>query len=232
MDEKESKEILKTLSLLLADSKAEVSKERKECAERFKMYLGKQEIKKRSKRRANTKTNLLFSQIETMKPILANTVPSVEITPVIKDNPAWDAIAKEMNRIHNRILERNKSKALYMDLVSNALFNGFACIKAIFNEELFGGFGDIQLLCPDSRTLYFEAGQEDFDWVNYIFEVQSVNQMTLLRRYPDKQKEIREMFDAIEKDPQHQAFFTKETSRDYQASAAGASAYTSSERYF
>ena len=186
-DDKKAEAQLKTVKMLnslLEDAKKQVAKDREKDAKDFKLYLGEQEIAKRGKRRANTKTNFMFSQIETMKPILTTNIPSIEVKPVV-ESPAWDKIAEKFTEIYNRVLHRNDGRARYCDLVDNGLQGGIAWFKHVWNDDLFGGFGDVEIKVPNTKAMYLEPGIDDIRDLNYIFEITTVNELTMLRRYPD-----------------------------------------------
>lgn len=223
--------LLATLHTLLEDAKKEVAEDREQDEKDFELYLGKQEIKRRSKKKANTKTNILFSQIETMKPILTANVPSVELRGVV-EGEAWDKIAEEMAYCVNRVLKQNDGRARYLEVVSNGLYHGMGWFKVVWNPELFSGFGAIEITVPDTRAIFLEPGKDDLRSINYIFEVTKVNQLTLLRKYPDRKDDIALLFKKERARGDVKPGTGKEMDRALVATAPGAAASTSTERYY
>ncbi len=229
-DKDEKKKLLHMLQTLLDDAKRECQEDRKEDEKDFDLYLGK-ETTKRSKHKGNTKTNLLFSQIETMKPILTTNIPTAELRPVVESD-AWDEIAEEMSNVINRVLRRNDARTRFLELVSNGLYYGMGWFKVLWNPELFSGYGDIEITVPNTRSIYPEPGKDDLRAVNYLFEVTQVSQLTLLRKYPDRKADIVELFAKERAKGEVKPGTGKEVGRGKVATAPGAAASTSTERYY
>jgi len=230
-EKNEQREIVKILNVLYKEVVSSCKERRDEEEKEFQMYLGKQEIVRKGKQRANTKTNFLYAQIETEKPILTANTPTAELTPVIEtDN--WKKVAQEMENVVNRILRRNDPRSRYMDIVNNGLFSGVGWFKVIFNPESFAGYGDLEIRVPRSQCVYLEPGIDDYRDVNYVFEVTKVNELTMLRRYPDRKADTKALFAEESQVVETPVKDGKEVGHGYVATAPGVSASTVSTRFF
>jgi hypothetical protein len=222
----------KTLNQLLDGSKERRKDATEQWQKDFDDYLGKQELQRRSKRRSNTKTNFLFSQIETIKPILTSEAPSISLKPVM-DSEVWRVIADEFTKNVNRLYERNDFRARQLELVSNGLFFGHGYYKVTWDSEMFVGNGDIRIEVPDTRSIFLEPGKMLLKDANYVFEVTAVDELTLLRKHPEKAEDIREMFmKAGAKLKSPPTGTSKQVDVGPTASAPGAATSTTTSRFF
>ncbi len=222
----------KTLNQLRDGSKARRSEITEQWQRDYDDYLGKQELQRRSKRRSNTKTNFLFSQIETIKPILTSEAPSISLKPIL-DSEVWQVIADEFTKNVNRLYERNDFRARQLELVSNGLFFGHGYYKVTWDSELFLGNGDIKIEVPDTRSIFLEPGKMLLKDANYIFEVTAVDELTLLRKHPERAEDIRSLFfQAGSKLKSPPTGSVKQVDVGPTASAPGAAANTTTSRFF
>ncbi len=208
-------------------------KEGEDWEKHLKIFLGQQQVMRRAKKKSNTVTNFLFSQVETIVPILTGTPPSTNLKPVISNSETWDDIAEIYTSSINRIYQRQDIRRRSVELVTQGLLFRRAYFKSIFNGDIFDGHGDIQLLVPDTRSMYLEPGKSSIEDSNYIFEATMVNLLTLLRRYPDRKEEMLRLFkSAAKKQTPVDTGAAKQTGVETSMSAPGAAANTTSRPIF
>jgi hypothetical protein len=151
-------------------------------------------------KKANTKVNFLHSQHETFKAIIPGSLPQVVLEPVL-ETPAWNMIAREFEKQIARVHSRNDIRARVVEIVDNGLKRGKAYLKQTWDKDMTSGFGGIKLEVPNTKSVYLEPGIMELRDMNYLFQVTSVNQLTLLRRYPEKRPEILALFRGAEAGP-------------------------------
>jgi len=228
---------VKTLHNLLDRSKKDEQKRREEWDKHYNQYKGNYEDSglwarfRRLGRRAKTRTNFLFSQIETIKPILTSETPSIVLRPIISSE-VWRDIAEELTHMINRIYSRNNFHGRQVELVSNGLIFGHGFYKAVWDPDDFGGHGDVKIMVPDTRTIYKDAGNKDQRDVNFILEVQKVDMLTLLRMFPDRDYDIRKLFDKSGAPPLYPTGSSRERFRSDTIAAPEAAATTTTSRFF
>lgn len=198
----------------------------------FNMYLGKQEFQRRSKRKSNTMTNFLFSEIETIKPILTAEAPSISLKPIL-DTPGWQMIAEIYTKAINRIFDRNDFRARQLELVTNGLLFAHGYYKVTWDSELFGGNGDVRIDIPDTRAMFLEPEKMlPREW-NFVMEVTGVDELSLLRKHPDRADDIHALFaKAGQKMKSPPTGSSKQVDAGPSASAPGAAASSSTSRFF
>lgn len=144
--------------------------------------------------RVKSKTNILFSQMETMKPILTSEIPSTLIKPIF-NTPAWKAIAEQhYTKAINRIYQRNDMRAVNVEVVDNGVNYGQSTYKITWDTNMFAGNGDIKISVPNGKEIYYEPGKGKIDNSNYLIQITRVDEISLLRRFPDREDDIRRLF--------------------------------------
>lgn len=188
-------------------------------------------------KKANTKVNFLHSQHETFKAIIPSSLPQVVLSPVL-ETPAWDMIAREFEKQIARVHARNDIRARVVEIVDNGLKRGKGYLKQTWDKDMTSGFGGIKLEVPNSKSIYLEPGIFELRDMNYMFQVTSVNQLTLLRRYPDKREQILDLFRGgapstpVAPDASSKTEAASEESQETNPSAPGAASNTSSQGIF
>jgi hypothetical protein len=188
-------------------------------------------------KKANTKTNLLHAELETIKSILSQSLPTAIFRAVL-ETPAWNVIAKGYEMQIARIFRRNDMKTRTVDVVSNAQIRAKGYFKIMWDKERLGGLGDIRISVPDTKNIYLEPGKMDIEDMNYVFETCEVSKLTLLRMYPGKADDIERIFKkegAQKRDTASGSTFENPAepySTETSPSAAGASANTTTQDIF
>ena len=230
--EEDPNKIAKTLGSLLSMAKEHRKESTTEWEEDFKVYKGEdQPTSVRSKRRSNTKTNFIFSEIETIKPILTSQVPSISLKPVM-DSDIWREIAENMTKNVNRVFDRNDFRARMLEVVSNGLHFATGYFKLTWDKFAFAGNGDIRIEVPDTRSIFREPGKIVLRDANWIFEVTTVDQLSLSRKHPKKLEGIRKLF---QKGAMPKGIPTGKTKQAFAAdtiAAPEAAATTTTSRFF
>jgi hypothetical protein len=178
-------------------------------------------------------TNLIFQQLETIKPILTQNVPVITLAPVLR-NEAWTDIAELLNKTINRILMRNDIRKRNVELVDDGLKFGQAFFKMVWDKERNAGHGDICITVPDRRTIYLEPSKDNVLDSNMIFETTTTDILSLLREFPDMTKEIMAVWSKMpgkERGPGPFAFL-KEKMKGFSATAPGEAASTETRPFF
>jgi hypothetical protein len=193
------KNIATTLSAVYGDAKKHREKEIEEKWEAaLKAYKAEQDtgsVHPTTKTRVTrTKTNFIFSQIETMKPILGSNRPTISLKAVMSYDEWWVWMAEEVTKNINRIFDRNDISVRQSELITNSLHFGKAYFKPIWNPEGFGGYGDVKIEVPDTRSIVLEPGKMSVKDSNYIFEKTACSRLTLLRKYPGMADQISSLF--------------------------------------
>lgn len=226
------KKITEVLNMLLEDARAHRKERAQEWEKHLKKLDGEMEVKHRGKNKATTKTNFLFAQMETIKPILTSNVPTISLKPVI-ENEAWTDIANLYSKSINRILMRNDIRQRLVELITNGLNIGKGYFKSTWNVEMFAGNGDVKIEVPDSRMMFLEPNKmEARDW-NYVFETTSVDELTLMRRFPEKADEIHSLFQkGVKQQPVTPSGSVKQIDTGISSTAPGEAASTATRPFF
>lgn len=229
--------VAKTLNALLDKTRGAEREMRDQWEKDFKVYKGEFEDTglwskvRRLGRRAKTRTNFIFSQIETIKPILTSETPSIILRPVMEGD-AWRDIGEEFTQMVNRIFARNNFHGRQVELVGNGLCFGHAFYKATFDPDAFGGHGDVKIEVPDTRSVYKDGNNKDQRDVNFIFDVQKVDMLTLMRRFPDRSADIKRLFNKTNTTPGIPTGVSKEKFTADSIAAPEAAATTTTSRFF
>lgn len=178
-------------------------KHRKECIEEkwdsaLKAYKAEKDtssVQPSSQTRVTkTRTNFIFSQIETMKAILAASRPAISVKAIMTWDPWWVWMADEITKNINRVFTRNTITVRQIEFITNSMHFGKAYFKPTWSAEGFGGYGDVKIEVPDTRAIFLEPGKMSVADSNYIFERTSCSMLTLIRKYPAMEGEIRRLF--------------------------------------
>lgn len=234
--EEKDKETVRTLGLLYGDSKAK----RKDIADKWDKHLdwlkGKQEIKDRPASKTNSVTNFLFSEMMTIVPILTSNVPTVSVKGqkdglvVAGSDVEWGEVGDTLGRLINQIFARNYIVERSGELVTHGLSFGKAYFKSVWDKSLYDGHGDVRISVPDTRSIFLEPGKILLEDMNYVFEVTSVDELTLLRKHRELRDRISLLFDKQKRSGQDQPATIGKSPDDVMknANAPGSSALTSS----
>jgi len=182
-------------------------------------------------RLASTMTNVMFSQIMTMVPILSNRTPTVRITGV---TDTFKEKAKALEVIQARMIRRSGIIPVNQQATTNALLMGKAFLSPQWDQKAMGGRGDIRITAPDTREVYLEPGKENVASSNYVVRKRKVNKLTLLSMYGSRKGDIDKLFKKANKTSDYAAskdMQTVDLGSGFNASAPGAAASTTSVPY-
>ena len=182
---------------------------------------------------ARASTNLSFSQIETIKAILTQNTPIITYGAPVKTE-AWIDIAKLMTELVARIFKRNNMKFQNTQMIHNSLLYGISWLKPIWDEELFGGHGDIGIGVPDTRDMYLEPGKgPNARKCNLLFETTTTDGLTLIREHPKRRDDVLNLIKKNSgKTRGAPLAFLKEREKGFTATAAGAATSTNTAGFF
>jgi len=181
-------------SILLRESKDSRATIDRVWDQQLKWFMGDQELEGVMPGELNTVTNLIFSRLRTIIAILSNNVPEISVKHV---NSQMGAVSDAVTLQLQRILQRNDFQSQLVQFVSYMELFGRGFIKPTWNQRMRRGFGDIRIEVPDTRHIYLEPGKVHLRDMNYIFEARPVNKLTLYRMYPDRKKDIDDLFKKI-----------------------------------
>jgi hypothetical protein len=141
----------------------------------------------------DTVTNLLFSQVMTIVPILTANIPSVSLVPEY-DTEYWKRRGKLLERLINRIFRRNEITERMAEAVTYSEVFGKGYFKTTWDKFGYGGFGDVRIDAPDPRAIILEPGKMRIRDMNMIYETAQLDAISLARRYPDRAGDIARLF--------------------------------------
>lgn len=181
---------VRALSNLLNEAK----KARKPIDTNWEEYLrwftGKQKLS-RANYKANTVTNFLFQEIQTIIPILTARSPEISVKGVKKE---YKEKGESITNLIHRIKNRNRFTEIMSKYITNGLIFGKSFLKATWDNKKLGGFGDILFSAPDSRFIYFDTSQNSINGGGWIFEVRKLDALALFRMFPDRRNDINYLF--------------------------------------
>ncbi len=200
--EKKEKEVELRATIRAADQGLkEARHERGKVDKDWDKYLdwlrGEQKQKNRSDKQANTVTNFLFSELETIIPNLTGSCPFAVLRPEVdfgRYAERWVEIAKEISRLINRTLVRNDICEHLVGVTFDGYYAGKGWLKCVWDDEAYGGYGDVKIINPDVRNMFQEAGKSNVRDMNLIYEVTAVDRLSLAREHPELFDKIMEMF--------------------------------------
>lgn len=222
---------VKYLQCILSDAKKfRKDKYDEKWNESLQWFKGEQKLRSEGLSRdfrSDTVTNFLFSHIMTTVPTLARRIPVVTVTPF---TDAFKEQAKEIESLIHRIFIHNDFASKQTQAVTNGLLFGRGYYKPIFNPQMRGGLGDIQITVPDTRGIY-----KDKLWSadsNWVFECRQLDKLTLYQMYPDKKKQIDKAFRKDVTQKQADSHLSDNTGEvGYHAAAQGEAALTTTNAY-
>jgi len=157
----------------------------------MRWFNGKQEPAIRGDRKAVTVTNIVFAQIMTILPILANREPRISLTQLDGDK---NEKTYELERIITRVIRRNDFIAIQTRAVFNALLFGSGYFKTGWDRTRLRGLGDIAIMSPPTANMLFSAPDGRLENANWIMEARELDRATALRLYPNARALINKVF--------------------------------------
>ena len=135
----------------------------------WKYYRGEARPK-RPKGLTNANMNVVFSDIQNIKPIIKNGLVDPNLHPT---EPQHYEAAEKLNLRTTNAWNESKLRAKNSGaLVNNLLFDGVAHFKLVFNNDLRDGKGDIRARLLDNRRIVFDTSSAgDFDNAKWIADV-------------------------------------------------------------
>ncbi len=121
-------------------------------------YYEGREKPKRASHKTNAMMNLIFSDIETIKPDIEGALVRPTLYPTEKENRQ----AAEMLNLRSRNVWRdsNMHKEECSEIIHDVLMDGVATFKTIFDGSRRGGRGDVRAMHIDSRRVTFKKGSQ------------------------------------------------------------------------
>lgn len=214
-------------------SRKKLDKDREEWLRAYNGEMNLRRVLRIGGVKAKATTNVIFSQIETMKPILTQNIPVVRFSPVFRTE-AWTTLGEMYQKFIDRIFRRNNMRRRLVELVHHGLIDGKAFFKVVWNPEMNGGHGEVEIKVPDTRNVYMEPEKDSLDDANIVFEARLVDQLSLTRQHPRRRQEIARLFEAkrggfLEK---LKPDFVRQKDVGFSATAAGAAAATTTMPFF
>lgn len=187
-------------------------------------YLIGDQLMKKPVYKSNTVTNYVWAQVQTIAAIISSRIPEIATK---AENQAMKSTGDELARVFRRTFKRNQFDQKSLKSIMDMLTFGKGYQKLTWDPWIAGGLGDMKYEWKDTRSIFLEPGMENVYTCNYMFEVNRVNKLALIRQFPKKRDVINRIFF---KERSGQETTALEVDEAYQHHLIAASGETPSER--
>lgn len=133
-------------------------------------------------------TPMIFSMVDNLHADIMDHYPEPQILPV---EPGDDDLAEELSVIINSILERRNFRKLYRAETRRCLKRGASCWQVVWDNDLYAGIGDVNVLPWDIRYFLWEPGVEDIQNGESVIKFCFRKRRYFKERYPDLYPKMR-----------------------------------------
>jgi len=141
--------------------------------------------------KSDTKTNHLYAFYLSAISVLMRDLPMVEVT---GRNSIHDELGKQLSKMIMDVFKRNEFPEREEELLYSGFLYGRGFWKVTWDRRLNRGVGDIRIDAVSAKSIIWQPGKTRLRDAQYIFEVQSVDKLSLLTMYPEKSEEIKRIF--------------------------------------
>ena len=133
-------------------------------------------------------TPMIFSMVDNLHSDIMDHYPEPQILPV---EPGDDDLAEELSVIVQSILDRRNFRKLYRAETRRCLKRGASCWQVVWDNDLYGGIGDVNVLPWDIRYFLWEPGVEDIQDGESVIKFSFRKRRYFKERYPDLYPKMR-----------------------------------------
>jgi hypothetical protein len=133
-------------------------------------------------------TPMIFSMVDNLHSDIMDQYPEPQILPV---EPGDDDLADELSVIVNSILDRRNFRKLYRAETRRCLKRGASCWQVVWDNELYAGIGDVDVLPWDIRYFLWEPGVESIQDGESVIKFGFKKKRYFKERYPDLYPKMR-----------------------------------------
>lgn len=151
----------------------------------WKMFVGKQWTQKRPSYRHSEVLNFIFSEIQTVIPILTDNRPNIETLP---EDPSDYAFSEIMTHILRSKWDTNNWSYTLAECILDSCIYGTAIGQVPFVQEKLDGLGDFDFKSVDPIYFFPDPSAVDIndDECDYVILARPIDIGKLKRLYPDK----------------------------------------------
>lgn len=125
----------------------------------------------------------LFSSIENVHAEIMDNYPEAALFPYGSEDVS---LAKELSSIIDVTLERCKFASKYRKEMLRLLKRGTCCFSVIWDNSLYDGYGDIDVIPCDMTKFLWDTSQDDIQKGSNVFRFSYYNKGWYKQNYPDK----------------------------------------------
>ncbi len=178
-----NEKIVKNVMKMLDEAKTAKGPHEAEFKKFYKFYRGDQWEKKPPRHRSDIVINVVFSNVETIVPIMTDNRPIASIKP---RGPEDRKVGDTLKYIEEFIWDNTNMDRKTPQVVRDSLIYGPGYMKTYWDPELEGGMGDIAHSVIDPLTLYLDPGTgDDIKNAEYVCEVTQMNIGKAKSKWPD-----------------------------------------------
>lgn len=141
--------------------------------------------------KSDTKVYLVYSYYLSVLATLMRDIPYVSLSGRIS---AHDEIAKEVAKLIALDLKKNEFAEREEELLYSGTLYGRACWKVTWDGRMNDGVGGIRIDVVSAKNLLLQPGKTRVRDCAYLFEMQTMDKLSLLTLYPDRLDEINHLF--------------------------------------